>query len=124
MPEQNFKPFQRVLVRDERDHPWRAAIFSFYTDTEDFPYAAIGSDYRRYCIPYEGNEQFCDTISSPTLPEQKFKFGDTVKVWNNGEEKETATFIHEQNNDFRYCVLLNKNNIAYFTYCEQLESDK
>lgn len=118
MPEQNFKPFQRVLVRDERDQPWRAALFSFYTDNKDFPYAAIGSDYKKYCIPYEGNELFCDTTASPTLPEQKFNFGDTVKVWNRDGEEKTAIFIHRQNNSLKYCVLLEENEIAYFTHCK------
>lgn len=116
---EQFNPFQRVLVRDEKEQPWRAALFSFYTENKDFPYAAIGSDYRKYCIPYEGNEQFCDTIYDPTPLEQEFRFGDKVKVWDKfkgGVEKD-ALFICKRRG--RYHVLLPNDQIASFTGCRR-----
>lgn len=112
-----FKPFQRVLVRDDIYMPWRAAFFGFYSGIEDFPYATTGSDFRKYCIPYEGNEQFCDTVYDPNPSGQVFKFGDKVKVWDKykgGVEKD-ALFICKRRN--RYFVLLPDEQIASFTAC-------
>lgn len=114
---EQFKPFQRILVRDEIHKPWRAAFFGFYSGIEDFPYATTGSDFRKYCMPYEGNEQFCDTVYDPNPSGQVFKFGDKVKVWDKykgGVEKD-ALFICKRRN--RYVVLLPDEQIASFTAC-------
>ena len=116
MPEQ-FKPFQRVLMRDAPTETWKATLFSFYTGEKEFPYAGVGSDYRKYCIPYEGNEQFCDTVYDPNPSGQVYKFGDKVKVWDKdkgGVEKD-AIFICKRRN--RYVVLLPDEQIASFTAC-------
>ena len=112
---EQFKPFQRVLVRDEIHKPWRAAFFGFYSGIEDFPYATTGSDFRKYCIPYEGNEQFCDTGDDPNPSRQVSKFGHKGKVWDKdtgGVEKD-AIFICKRRN--RYVVLLPDEQIASFT---------
>lgn len=61
--EYEFKPFDRVLVRDEEDNVWRAAIFSHIDkERERFPYVTINAHYK-HCIPYEGNESLLGTIS-------------------------------------------------------------
>lgn len=119
MPEQ-FKPFQRVLMRDEPTETWKATLFSFYTGEKEFPYAGVGSDYRKYCIPYEGNEQFCDTLYDPTPLEQEFQFGDKVKVWDkyNGGVEKDALFICKGFG--RYHVLLPDDQIASFTACRRV----
>ncbi len=114
---EQFKPFQRVLMRDEPTETWKATLFSFYTGEKEFPYAGVGSDYRKYCIPYEGNEQFCYTVYDPNPSGQVFKFGDKVKVWDKykgGVEKD-ALFICKRRN--RYVVLLPDEQIALFTAC-------
>lgn len=51
-----FKPFDRVLVRDNDKEVWRATIFShFENNTEHlFKFVCIGESWQ-YCIPY--NEQ-------------------------------------------------------------------
>ena len=51
-PECPFKPFDKVLVRDCKEHDWYANCFSHYRgDDKDFPYACLGNNFR-YCIPY------------------------------------------------------------------------
>lgn len=62
----DFKPFDKVLVRDNIKHMWEVAIFAFYDDSADRTYKALnitngGSYYYRYCIPYEGNEDLVNT---------------------------------------------------------------
>lgn len=46
-----FKPFDKVLVRANKDYVWYASYFSHYRGNEDCPYACIDGSYR-YCIPY------------------------------------------------------------------------
>lgn len=50
-----FKPFDKVLVRDNSDEKWTISTFSYYDQEDDiFPYVCVGSRYYQ-CIPY--NEQ-------------------------------------------------------------------
>lgn len=51
-----FKPFDKVLMRDESNSKWRPFFFSNYTGDKDYPYKAIGDSGYAKCIPYEGNE--------------------------------------------------------------------
>lgn len=59
-----FKPFDKVLVRDDSDDEWRAGIFS-HIDTKDsrYPFVTSHSIYK-YCIPYKGNEDLIGTTKS------------------------------------------------------------
>ena len=61
-----FKPFDKVLVRDDGAQEWCANYFSHYrVYNKDYPYACIDS-YYRYCIPYEGNEHLLGTTDPYT----------------------------------------------------------
>ena len=61
-----FKPFDKVLVRDDGTQEWCANYFSHYRAYDkDYPYACIDS-YYRYCIPYEGNEYLLGTTDPYT----------------------------------------------------------
>lgn len=52
---QEFKPFDKVLARDNSDKKWTINIFSHYDQEDDiFPYVCVGNRYCQ-CIPY--NEQ-------------------------------------------------------------------
>lgn len=59
-----FRPFDRVLVRDEEREPWRATLFSNYNDNISYPYYTINGPYVQ-CIPYEGNEDLVGTKNTP-----------------------------------------------------------
>ena len=65
-PKCPFKPFQKVLVRDDDyDGVWKAGYFSHYDEGDEFaPYICVGSLYK-FCIPYEGNEHLLGTNKSP-----------------------------------------------------------
>lgn len=64
-PKCPFKPFQKVLVRDDEDEVWKADYFSHYEwDDKIAPYVCVGS-YFRQCIPYEGSEHLLGTDKSP-----------------------------------------------------------
>lgn len=67
-PKHEFKPFDRVLVRDCKDENWAVNIFGYNTDGEKGLYYCIGNGCWRYCIPYEGNEHL---VGTPDKPEEK-----------------------------------------------------
>lgn len=54
--EPKFKPFDRVLVKNEANEKWSVNIFShYYEEDDEYPYVCLSGRYN-YCIPYEGNE--------------------------------------------------------------------
>lgn len=64
-PKCPFKPFDKVLVRDNEDDVWKADYFSHYEEGDKIaPYVCVGS-YFRQCIPYEGSEHLLGTDKSP-----------------------------------------------------------
>lgn len=58
-----FKPFDKVLVRDNENMEWKCNLFSHYKRGGNYPYACIDSSYRD-CIPYEGNEHLLGTTGT------------------------------------------------------------
>ena len=60
--EYQFKPFEKVLVRDAYDNVWRAAFFS-HIKKNDGRYVTTSTTWK-YCIPYEGNESLLGTIKN------------------------------------------------------------
>lgn len=67
-PKYEFKPFDRVLVRDADDEAWAAGIYSYYVGTEECrkKHGVCGNDYGyEQCIPYDGNEDLWMTTNKP-----------------------------------------------------------
>lgn len=54
-----FKPFDKVLVRDSKASKWSANLFSHKNIGE--PYYCVYASWN-YCIPYEGNEHLLGTV--------------------------------------------------------------
>lgn len=50
-PKCKFKPFDKVLGRNEKDDVWEAELFSHYREESQYPFRCIGFS-RKYCIPY------------------------------------------------------------------------
>ena len=61
---QCFKPFDRVLVRNNNTDSWKADIYLGYDENNPFPYICTRTDYS-ICIPYEDNEYLLGTINYP-----------------------------------------------------------
>ena len=62
--EHQFKPFDKVLVRDSDDDLWTATFYS-HREKGTYPYVACGGALFRQCIPFEGNEYLVGTANSP-----------------------------------------------------------
>lgn len=50
-PKCEFKPFDKVLGRNEKDAVWEAELFSHYEEESQYPFCCVGFS-RKYCIPY------------------------------------------------------------------------
>lgn len=61
--ETNFKPFDKVLVKDKNDKTWQIAIFSHVDKDKNFPYITLSYNGCMWeqCIPYKGNESLLNT---------------------------------------------------------------
>lgn len=78
--ENNFKPFDKVLVRDGNAYEWQPELF--YKINEEGKYCTIGNVEWSQCIPYEGNEHLMDTVNMPEFTdlENGILFGVELKV--------------------------------------------
>ena len=56
----NFKPFDKVLVRDGNREKWQCALFSNYDKEQPYSFITTGDNYKQ-CIPFEGNEHLLGT---------------------------------------------------------------
>lgn len=78
--ENNFKPFDKVLVRDGNAYEWQPELF--YKINEEGKYCTLGNVEWSQCIPYEGNEHLMDTANMPEFTDLKngILFGIELKV--------------------------------------------
>ena len=60
--EHQFKPFEKVLVRDSYDDMWRVSFFSHIKE-DDGRYVTTCLTWR-FCVPYEGNEYLLGTTNN------------------------------------------------------------
>lgn len=63
-PKPQFKPFEKVLVRDGDQYEWQCNFFSGI-DKENF-YLCVSARWEQ-CIPYEGNEHLLGTTNKPQV---------------------------------------------------------
>lgn len=68
-PKYDFKPFDKVLVRDEDDKEWHISLFAreIVDDYNGLPYKYECSNGTLWncCIPFEGNEHLLGTAENP-----------------------------------------------------------
>lgn len=61
----NFKPFDKVLVRDDNSDSWKIDLFSnINDDIEIYKYTCLNGVWKQ-CIPYEDNECLLGTTKNP-----------------------------------------------------------
>ena len=57
-----FKPFDKVLVRDYNDNEWNC---DFFSNMDEHGYYKCINSWWRQCIPYDGNEHLLGTANDP-----------------------------------------------------------
>lgn len=58
--EYQFKPFEKVLVRDQKTDKWTVDLYGFEEKENGYNYQCVGGCFV-YCIPYKGNEHLLGT---------------------------------------------------------------
>lgn len=56
-----FKPFDKVLVRDNTEEKWVPSLYGYYDAQRSYRHRMLNNNGFRYCIPYEGNEHLLGT---------------------------------------------------------------
>lgn len=59
-----FKPFDKVLVRDYNDNEWKC---DFFSNMNEHGYYNCINSWWHQCIPYEGNEHLLGTTNNPQV---------------------------------------------------------
>lgn len=60
-----FKPFEKVLVRDIDSDEWQCNFFDcFFNDEDGYNYSCVANSWKQ-CIPYEGNENLVGRTENP-----------------------------------------------------------
>ena len=62
--EPQFKPFEKVLVRDSESDEWRCTFYSHFNSKGIYHHSTVSSAYAM-CIPFEGNEHLVGTTKNP-----------------------------------------------------------
>lgn len=63
-----FKPFDKVFVRDSDSEMWNLAFFAVLKENSEYKFGIIDIDgpaFYSQCIPYEGNENLLGTKNKP-----------------------------------------------------------
>lgn len=68
-PKYEFKPFDKVLVRDDENEKWNISLFAREivddSDGLSYKYECSNGILWDYCIPFEGNEHLLGTAENP-----------------------------------------------------------
>ena len=64
VPQNELKPFDRVLVRDSDNDKWTANFYSHNRTDREYPFGVMFNIYKQ-CIPYKGNEELLGTTNNP-----------------------------------------------------------
>ena len=59
-----FKPFEKVLVRDSESAKWRCTFYSHFEPNGIYHHNTVSGAYVM-CIPFEGNEHLVGTTKNP-----------------------------------------------------------
>lgn len=91
-----FKPFDKVLVRDEERAPWAPSLYGFESEYEEgnIIYHCIDNIIYKECIPYNKNTAHLIGTREPYQPKEKeikyevtYGFGDDLTVDSYTEEE-------------------------------------
>ena len=59
-----FKPFEKVLIRDSEEEKWRCTLYSHFEPSGIYHHSTNSGAYKM-CIPFEGNEHLVGTTNNP-----------------------------------------------------------
>lgn len=105
MEKHQFKPFDKVLVRDYDDDPWCATHYSHFNNEQQRHYCT--SSYWNQCVPYnENTAHLLGTTKAYTPPQPKTYWVEWVS---NGDAHRVEYTDEELENFIKTAVLHNKD---------------
>lgn len=109
MEKHQFKPFDKVLVRDSNQSIWKVDIYSHYEEESTTPYICIGSFYAQ-CIPYNENTAHLVGTNKPYKEPEP-------KVWKVTCHKnhDILRFTDDELKQFIENAVIKNKNIQWFT---------
>ena len=114
-----------VLIRDTNNENWRYTYFSHKINENDWSYVSSCTSSIQ-CIPYKGNEHLVGTNKDYKSYKDKFKFRFGAKVraiCKNKNIVEGILIRHDlTDNDFPYCIAINKEDYYQKGDIEWVES--
>lgn len=108
--EHEFKPFDKVLVRDGFDKEWKCNFFSHKSGNK----FVCGGFTWTQCVSFEGNEHFVGKKGSPEV-KQEYQWGDKVLVYMGGGHWEKALYSRKVDGGHR--VYLGKSETGFTEDC-------
>lgn len=106
-----FKPFDKVVVREGKSWPWRATFYSHYYPVTYHHYTTSGAPINDI-LPYEGNEHLVGTTDEPEeeikLEEGEYGFFVTKPLMENPSYYSFGQFSCTTNN-----CMMNSANFYY-----------
>lgn len=115
-----FRPYDKVLVRDYDEQQWRPTLFAFFDANEAFPYMAMETR-RKQCIPYEGNEHLVGTTFSLQTKRWRAKKGEPYFIALFGEKGFERRVLRDVLNLMR---MLTQKGMKWETISQQKKKQK
>ena len=115
MPDHKFEPFQRVLVRDNRNNQWIATFYSHHVLNTEHQYNTSSGRFR-YCIPYTDETAHLLGTTQPYEPQKppvEYEWGQKVEVLDNNDWC-VGIYVHPISETARWhSVLVGTNKVAF-----------
>lgn len=102
MNDNNFKPFQQVLVRGNDTEEWVCGIYSHY-DSVLKSHCVMGAFYNE-CIPYEGNEHLLGTTNEPKPKRWRAEKEEFYYFVNDALYADSEEDMYSNIDDYRYNI--------------------
>lgn len=102
-----FKPFDKVLVRDSDTAVWYPAFFKYYNeDDKDYPYTCDNLSWKQ-CIPYNEETAHLYNTSEPYKKSEP-------KIWQISSTGYNDTMTSEELSNFIQGAVINNKDITDF----------
>ena len=106
-----FKPFDKVLVRDNDDSAWYPAHYKYYEPTEECPHICDTLGWKQ-CIPYNDETKHLLGTSNPYEPKKEIKYEVTYGF---GKDLTVESFNEMEFKRFIDTAVCNNKDVKDFT---------
>lgn len=107
-----FKPFDKVLVRDMDNQIWIASLYSHTVENTARMHCCIDTHWSQ-CIPYNEETAHLLGTNEPYQPKQKeIKY---IVTYGFGKDLTVTSYTEEEFKKFINVAVINNKDVQYFT---------